>query len=37
MLKDEIKALVEVAETIPAKVILEVYYLTLDDIKRACD
>lgn len=35
--KDEIKALVEAAENIPVKVILEVYYLTPDEIKRACD
>lgn len=35
--KDEIKALVEAAENIPVKVILEVYYLTHDEIKRACD
>ena len=35
--KDEIKALVEAAENIPVKVILEVYYLTYDEIRRACD
>jgi deoxyribose-phosphate aldolase len=34
---DEIKTVVEVAGVVPVKVIIEVHYLTADQIKRACE
>jgi deoxyribose-phosphate aldolase len=34
---EEIKAVVEVAEAVPVKVIIEVHYLTDDQIKKACE
>jgi len=35
--EDEIKAIVEISEDVPVKVILEVYHLTDDEIKKACE
>jgi deoxyribose-phosphate aldolase len=35
--EDELKSLVETAGEVPIKVIIEVYHLTADDIKKACE
>lgn len=35
--EDEIKAIVGISEDVPVKVILEVYHLTDDEIKKACE